>query len=291
MKGKFGLLLLSAATLIGSASCGAATSANADVVVSFYPFFYLAKRICGDRLSVASIVPRGSEPHDFELRTSDVMTLHDAKAIFLNGLQMEPCEDAIKGDDSLAKKTTVLGDSLDSLIEVKSEARGTYIDPHVWLDPIQCATMGLTMLELIITISPENEAFFRTNYASLKADLEGLVAYGGDKLVGKTIAVSHDAFRYMGRRFGFSELYINGFSPDDEPTASALQTLLDAVKEKGIDTIFFEELGNQDIAAYIAEQTGAKVEVLSPLETVEDGQDYLSAYHSNIDKIAGAKSK
>ena len=86
-------------------------------------------------------------------------------------------------------------------------------------------------------------------------------------------------------------IYINGFSPDEEPTAEALQALLDAIKEKGIDTLFVEELGTRDIAEYIAKVTGVKIEVLSPLETIEDGEDFLSVYRGNIDKIAEAKSR
>ncbi len=291
MKSKFTLLLAATSTLMGLVSCGAASSANADVVVSFYPYEYMATRIVGDKLSVATIVPPGSEPHDFELRTSDVMTLHDAKAIFLSGQHMEPFQESIQADENLAPKTTILSESLDSLIEVQSESRGTYVDPHIWLDTNQYAKMAETMLEKVITISPENETLFRSNFASLKADLDELVTYAGGRLVGKTIAVSHDAFRYMCRQFGFAELYINGFSPNDEPTAAALQALMDAIQEKGIDTIFFEELENQDIATYIAEQTGAKVEVLSPLEMIEDGEDFISVYRENIDKIAEAKSK
>ncbi len=285
------LVLAVSSTLLGLASCGE-NAASSDIVVSFYPLEYLATRIAGDKLSVSSIIPRGSEPHDFELKTSDVMALHDAQAIFLNGLHMETFQDSVLANDDLKGKTYVVSDDLENLIEVNSSSRGTYIDPHIWLDPILYADIGANMLEKIVALSKENEAYFRANYATLRADLEGLVTYGESKdIANKTIAVSHDAFRYMCRRFGFSELYINGFSPDDEPTSAALSALLDAIEEKGIDTIFFEELENQDIANYIAEQTGAKVEVLSPLETVDEDANYLSVYRSNIDKIAEAKSK
>ena len=261
-------------------------SAHADVVVSFYPLEYLATRIAGDKLSVTSIVPRGSEPHDFELKVSDVASLYDAKAIFLNGLQMEPFESSVLADSTLGPKTTVLAPSLPDLICIDS-GHGNYVDPHVWLDTDLYAKMGESMLSKLIAISPENESLFLTNYASLKADLDDLKAYGQSKI----IAVSHDAFRYMGREFDFEEVHINGLSPDVEPTARELQAILDVVKEKGIDTIFFEELGNQDIADYIASKTGAKVEELSPLETVEEGEDYISVYKENIDKISEAKSK
>ena len=289
MKRRIELALAAIGILLGLAACGPATSVQADVVVSFYPYEYLAKRICGDKLKVASIVPKGAEPHDFELKTSDVMALYDAKAIFLNGLNMENFVESVKEDVNLKDKTYVLSEALDNLIEVHGKT--TYVDTHVWLDTDQYAKMGEAMLGKIVSISPENEAYFRRNLSLLEQDLNELEDYAGGRLVGKTIAVAHDAFRYMCRQFGFSEIYINGFSPDEEPTAEALQALLDAIKEKGIDTLFVEELGTRDIAEYIAEVTGVKIEVLSPLETIEDGEDFLSVYRGNIDKIAEAKSR
>lgn len=289
-KGKIGFITTLPLALASLFSCNV-QSAHADVVVSFYSLEYLTTRIAGDKLSVTSIVPRGSEPHDFELKVSDVASLYDAKAIFLNGLQMEPFESSVIADSALAPKTTVLAPTLPNLITIDSN-HGNYADPHVWLDTDLYAKMGEAMLSELTAISPENESLFLTNYASLKADLDDLKAYGQSKIAqGKSIAVSHDAFRYMGREFGFEEVHINGLSPDVEPTARELQAILDVVKEKGIDTIFFEELENQDIADYIASQTGAKVEELSPLETVEEGEDYLSVYKDNIDKISEAKSK
>ena len=278
--------------LAGLVSCNSSSTTSSDIVVSFYPLEYLASRIVGNKLSVSSIVPPGSEPHDFELKTSDVMKLYDAKAVFLNGLGMEPFESSVKTNPNLGPKTTVLADSIDNLITVAPSSGGSYVDPHIWLDTDIYASMGKAILDKVVTISPENKVLFESNYASLIGDLSALKAYGqGLGLSGKTIAVSHDAFRYMGREFGFDELFINGFSPDDEPSAAALQSLLDAIEEKGIDTIFFEELENQDIATYIAQQTGAKVEVLSPLETITEGENYLSVYRRNLDKIAEAKSK
>ncbi len=290
LKAKHCLILTLPLALASLFSCGG-QDAQTDVVVSFYPLEYLATRIAGEKLSVTTIVPRGAEPHDFELRASDVAAMYASKAIFLNGINMEPFESSVLSDSNLVSKTTVLTDSMDGLITVES-SHGSYLDPHVWLDTDLYAKMGETMLGKFIAISPENEALFRTNYASLKEDLEGLKAYGQSKSIeGKTIAVSHDAFRYMCREFNFEEVHINGLSPDVEPTAKQLQEILDVINELGIDTIFFEELESQDIADYIASQTGAKVEVLSPLENIDEGEDYLSVYKENIDKISSAKSK
>ena len=111
---------------------------------------------------------------------------------------------------------------------------------------------------------------------------------------GKVIAVSHAAYGYLCKQHGIEQLYINGLSPDDKPQAQSLGKIMDAMRERGIDTIFFEELVSPEIAEYIASQTGAKVDSLNPLESLEQkdidaGEDYFSVYLENMRKIAKTK--
>ena len=62
-------LALACLSLAGLVSCNSSSAASSDIVVSFYPLEFLASRIVGGKLSVSSIVPPGSEPHDFELKS------------------------------------------------------------------------------------------------------------------------------------------------------------------------------------------------------------------------------
>jgi zinc transport system substrate-binding protein len=42
------------------------TTDKVRVVASFYPIFEFAKRVGGDRVEATSLIPVGTEPHDFD---------------------------------------------------------------------------------------------------------------------------------------------------------------------------------------------------------------------------------
>ena len=55
-----------------------------------------------------------------------------------------------------------------------------------------------------------------------------------------------------------------------------------------INTIFTEELISSKVSEIIVKECGVKVEVLSPLESIDDGEDYISVMKENMQKIKEA---
>ena len=61
---------------------------GSDVVVSFYPLQYVATRIVGSHAHVVDLTRPGVEPHDLELRPTQIATVAAAKVAFYEkGLQ------------------------------------------------------------------------------------------------------------------------------------------------------------------------------------------------------------
>ena len=80
---------------------------------------------------------------------------------------------------------------------------------------------------------------------------------------------------------------IEGLSPDSEPDPARMAEVIDFVKENKVKTIFFEDLVSPKVAETIAKETGAKTEVLNPLEGLTDeqlknGDDYFSVMEKNL---------
>ena len=100
-----------------------------------------------------------------------------------------------------------------------------------------------------------------------------------------TIVVSHDAFGYLGRRYGLDVVGINGLSPDAEPSPAHLRELQDLIRRDGITTVFSEELASPKFADSLAGDLGIRAEVLDPIEGLSDetaDQDYLSLMRANL---------
>jgi zinc transport system substrate-binding protein len=80
---------------------------------------------------------------------------------------------------------------------------------------------------------------------------------------------------------------IEGLTPDSEPDPARMAEVIDFVKENKVKTIFFEDLVSPKVAETIAKETGAKTEVLNPLEGLTDeqlknGDDYFSVMEKNL---------
>lgn len=61
-----------------------------QVVTSFNAMSEFAKAIGGDKVEVSTIIPDGTEPHDFELKPENMKQLASAQVFVYNGLGMEP---------------------------------------------------------------------------------------------------------------------------------------------------------------------------------------------------------
>ena len=51
-----------------------------------------AKKIGGEYVEVANLVPAGTEPHDWEPSTTDIAILEHADVFVYNGAGMESCK-------------------------------------------------------------------------------------------------------------------------------------------------------------------------------------------------------
>ena len=70
-----------------------------------------------------------------------------------------------------------------------------------------------------------------------------------------------------------------------EPTPAQLSSISDYVKKNKVTTIYAETLVSPKVAQTIASQTGARVDVLDPIEGLTDaskGSDYLAVMRSNL---------
>lgn len=290
-----------------SAFSDSATSADGvEVATAFYPLQYVAERVAGDRATVENLTAPGGEPHDLELTVQETAEVAEADlVVYLSGFQPS-VDDAVD--------TTAEGDTLDvaDVVELHPAGAGDHdhdheesqeeegeehdhgdTDPHFWQDPLLMADLGDAVAEQLAEIDPDHADEFRTNAADLRDDLEALDAAYADGLADcerHTVVVAHDAFGYLGR-YGLEFEPIAGLSPDAEPTPADLAHLQEVIDEEGVTTVFYESLISPDIAEQLAQDTGAEVGVLDPVEGLTDetaGEDYLSLMEQNLTALEEA---
>ena len=114
-----------------------------------------------------------------------------------------------------------------------------------------------------------------------------------DKLAstcGIMFAPDHDAFGYLGDRYGLEVIPITGISPEVEPSPQDLAHISDLVSERGVTTVFVEPLLSPEIGETVAREAGAETAVLNPLEgltedELERGENYFTVMRANLDAL------
>ncbi len=267
----------------------ASDTSRPRVAASFYPLYFFASQIAGDKVVVYNITPAGAEPHDYEPTTQDMARIEDSQLVILNGGKLEAWGDKIK--DTLRGTGTIIiivGEAFANrnAAEEGSAAR----DPHVWLDPLLAKNEADAIAHGLQKADPGNAAYYKARVKELESRLDNLhtkFAAGLSNCQKKDIITSHAAFGYLASRYGLNQIAISGLSPDEEPPPQKLAAVADFVRVRDIKYIFFESLASPKLSETIARETGAQTLVLDPIEGLSDkalaeGKDYFTDMESNL---------
>ena len=263
-----------------------------QVTASFYPYYFFASQIGRDKANVVNITPAGAEPHDYEPSAGDIVRIDSSQLLILNG-QVEPWGAKIQSDLK-GKSTAVLVTGAGLFTQKVTDESGiTGIDPHIWLSPTRAKVQVKAILNEFIKLDPQNTDYYITNAATLQAALDKIDSDYKTGLAScqkKDIVTSHAAFGYMASDYGLTQISIAGLSPDAEPSLEEMANITNFVKANGIKYIFFESLVSPKLSQTIANETGAQILVLDPLEgltpnAIAQGQNYLTVMEQNLHNL------
>ena len=255
------------------------------VVASFYPIYFFAAQIGGDRVEVKNITPSGAEPHDYEPTARDLAGIENSNLLILNGGNLEAWGNKIK--DNLSGGKVVVITAGDGLITQ---------DAHVWLDPILAKKEAQNIAQGLIKIDPRGSSYFENNLKILEIKFDKLDNDYRNGLINceeGNIITSHAAFGSLAARYGLKQISIAGLSPDEEPSPQKMAEIVKFAKDNNIKYIFFEGLVSPKLSETIATEVGAKTLVLDPIEGISEegmqkGKDYFSIMEDNLKNLKEA---
>jgi zinc transport system substrate-binding protein len=265
------------------ASCGGGAAPTAQkkaltVATDIYPVEFLVQRIGGDVVEVRNLTPPGTEPHDLELKPSDVRLLHTADLVLVVVNDLQPAVARALRDRYNAYQ-----------LGAPYENGG---DPHLWLSPPLMVKMAGTVLNTIATNRQQDASELRARYETLKQELQTLDREFKTKLrvcARREIFTSHAAFGYLAKEYGLRQIAITGIDPEAEPSPKRLQEIARQARDAGATTIFFETLVSPRVSESVARIVGGKTALLDPVESVTSkADDYFSVMRRNLAALAGA---
>lgn len=257
-----------------------------------------AEYIGGDKVEVFSIIPDGSDAHDFDPKPKDLNNLINADIFIYNGLGMEEWIDSVLS--TIEGQNVVVVEASNEIIPIKvteedddgeiHEENHTHggNDPHVWLSLDNAIIQAKNIKNSLIERDSKNKEYYEENYEKLKTEFINLKVEYEDKfkeIKNKDFVTGHAAFAYLCRDFGLNQKSIADVFGQGELTPKNLERLINYCKENGVKSIFSESTASEKEAETLAKEVEANVIKIYSLETKEDNKGYLEGMKYNLETI------
>ena len=303
------ILMVGCGKVTGSSNTKSKKDALNDkikVIATFYPMYEFTKQIAGDKADVQLLIPSTIEPHDWEPTPKDMANIQKADVFIFNSEYMESWVPSIRksiSNNNVDFVEASKGITLKKGVEEEEHEHehdhdhGDHdhehhheFDPHVWLSPVLAQHEVKTITEALIKADPKNKEEYEKNSVAFTKKLKKLDSdfrEGLKDIKQKEIVTQHAAFGYLTNEYGLIQVPIAGLSPDIEPSAAKMKEIKDFSKKNNVKVIYFEELASPKVAETLANEIGAKTEVLNTLEGLskedqENGFDYIKVMEKNL---------
>ncbi|GGD66943.1 metal ABC transporter substrate-binding protein [Paenibacillus nasutitermitis] len=283
------------------------------IVATFYPMAEFSRQVAGSHAEVIGLIPSGTEPHDWEPSAKDMVQIQEADVFVYNGLVEEWVQDALDSAGSQQRIVVEASSGIElmesMIVEEEGEGGrdedhdhnhahedGHVLDPHVWLSPVLAQQEVAAIQRALVQADPAHEADYKKNaeaYIARLQDLDEAFRKGLENPKRKEFVTQHAAFGYLAKEYGLTQIPIAGLSPDEEPSPEKMAGVVEFAKKNQMKTIFFETLVEPKVAQTIADEIGAKTDVLNPLEGLTEEEtaqemDYIAVMNKNLEALKKA---
>ena len=290
-----------AALSLLAAACGSeaevSSAAPADaptIAVTTNILGDVVENLVGDVANVETIMPVGSDPHDFQASAQQVALVGDADAVVINGAFFEeglwdmieatqddgvPVHHAIDVVSTIEFAEGGHGHDDDEEGEEHDDEEGEEhddeegdehgheeggADPHFFTDPVRMADAveGITAF-LIETVDGIDAEAVQANADAYVAELVALDAEVTETLAGlsdeqRVLITNHEVFGYFAEQYDFEVVgtVIPSGSTVDGASGGALAELAEEIEHEGVPAIFSDVSASDQLISALADEVG-----------------------------------
>ncbi|HEY2994566.1 MAG TPA: metal ABC transporter substrate-binding protein [Methylomirabilota bacterium] len=258
------------------------------VLATLPDLWAITRPIVGDLGEVQVATRRGQNPHDLEIRPSQVVLVKRAEILVRNGLDEDSWIDPViesSGNPRLLRGAPSVIEAVRGLTILK--VRTGPIDrslgdvhpggnPHFTLDPGTLpvvtgnivAGIGGLRPDLAEQLEANRRAFLDEVAAGARRWTDALAPYRGEALVSY-----HDSWPYFYQAFGLEELGVIEDRPGVPPSPQHLVALIRQMRERRVKVVLVESWYPIDTSTAVARAAGARVLVLPQSPGAVKGTD------------------
>ncbi|WP_193363955.1 MULTISPECIES: metal ABC transporter solute-binding protein, Zn/Mn family [Leuconostoc] len=265
----------------------------------------MVEEVAGDKVDLYTIVPRGTDPHEYEPRPQDVSTTQEADVLFHNGLNLETGGSGWfkKMYQNAGKKNNKEVYSVSAGVIAKhltDAGKEDELDPHAWLD-IQNGIKYVKNIEkVLIDKDPDNSDAYKKNAQAYITKLTDLDKSAKTKFNDipenkKVLVTSEGAFKYFSAAYGVKPAFIWEINTESQGTPEQMKQVLAKIRASEVKSLFLESSVSPKAMEKVSKETGlsiySKIYTDSLAKKGTDGDTYYSMMKWNLDKIAEGMAK
>ncbi len=278
------------AILFTLAACKANKENNKlKIVTTIFPYYSLAKEICGDDAEITMLLKPGAESHTYDPTPQDILAIKNADMFIYTGGESDAWVDTILS--SIDTKKTKIIKAID-ITKLTPDQPDNMYDEHIWTSVKNAASIADKIYSTI------GNKKYKDNKDNLDKKLVEL-----DMEFNRIAIVSSDKTLIFADRFPFIHFvndydfnYISTFpscSEESEPSVQIMAEIIDTIKAENITTVFYIEFSNQKIADTIQSETGVKKLLFHSCHNVttdefNSGVTYISLMEQNLKNLKEA---
>jgi zinc transport system substrate-binding protein len=229
------------------------------VAVSVAPLRFVVRAIAGDRVRVEVMIPPGANPHSYEPALQQARALGEAAVYVKVGHPNFPLE--------TVWLDRILSDAPDLVVvDASAGLPRRDGDPHLWLVPRHVEHMAVAVEAALEKVLPAEQETLRTNVDAFRSrvraldrEIRGLL----EARKGAEFFVFHPAWGDFAEEYGLRQVAVE--HEHKEPDPHELAELIQHAKASQVRVIFVQPEFDRKSAQTLAQEAGARVEILDPL--------------------------
>lgn len=207
----------------------------------------MVKEVGAGQVSVKSLVPVGTDPHEYEPLPEDIKQASEADVVFYNGLNLETgngwfnklmeTADKKENEDYFAVSKEV--EPIHLTGNTKQE------DPHAWLN-ISNGILYVNEIQHVLSEKdPENKESYQKNADAYIKQLEELDTTAKDAFADipnekKLLVTSEGAFKYFSKAYDLTAAYIWEINTESQGTPEQMKQVVEKVRASKVPSLFVE---------------------------------------------------
>ena len=283
------------------------------IVTAIFPLYDFARAVCGNgsqfiHADISMLLSPGMETHSYEPTPQDMIKIQDCDLFLYIGGESDAWVEELLSSMDQPVHTLRLMDVVD-LLEEEGEEDETEYDEHIWTSPANavkmmeairdeiCALVNRRQAELgVESYVPISDMYagYADTYIDAIKELDEEYRTFFDSVSNKTLFFGDRfPFLYLVKEYGLSYYAaFPGCYEGSEPSAADITKLIDEARALSVDTIYYIEFSNHQIADVIAESTGAATAMIHSCHNVskEDFEahvTYLELMQNNLETFKG----